>query len=266
MPCSRRSASWPVDLGDARGDVVVVGVGDRQELDAAAAHLGHGAHDVARGHRDVLRAGALVELEVLVDLRLAAALGRLVERELHDAATVGDDLGHERRVLRRDLLVGEVDHLAHPEDVLVVAHPLVHPAELDVADDVVDAEQHPAVLGPVRDGLVAGQEGAAVARAPDEGVQRLAVRPDRREPHRAVLVLERVRLGDALGAARRRLALGAVDVGHGQRDDLDPVAVPAVVGGDVRAPSPSAPVSTSRMRPCWSTCDARSRVPVSSPA
>src|ERR687886_1937048 len=71
-------------LGDARGDLVVVGGRDRQELDAAVAQLGHGADDVARGYRDVLGAGALVELEVLVDLRLALALGRLVDRELDE--------------------------------------------------------------------------------------------------------------------------------------------------------------------------------------
>ena len=85
--------------------------------------------------------GAPVELEVLVDLRLALALGRLVDRELHAAVAVGDDLRHQRRVLRRDVLVGEVDHLGHPEDVLVELDPLVHVAELDVADDVVDREQ-----------------------------------------------------------------------------------------------------------------------------
>src|SRR5919202_2530489 len=47
-------------LGHARRDLVVVGLGDREELDAAAAHLCDGADDVARGDRDVLGAGALV--------------------------------------------------------------------------------------------------------------------------------------------------------------------------------------------------------------
>src|SRR5918911_225296 len=83
------------DLGHARGDLVVVRLGDREELDAAAAQLGHRADDVARGDRDVLRARALVELEVLVDLRLALALGRLIQGELDHAPAVGPDLRHQ---------------------------------------------------------------------------------------------------------------------------------------------------------------------------
>src|SRR3954454_16948760 len=58
------------DLGDAVGHLVVVGLGDVEELDAAAAQLLHRADDVARGDGDVLGAGALVELQVLLDLRL----------------------------------------------------------------------------------------------------------------------------------------------------------------------------------------------------
>jgi hypothetical protein len=118
-----------------------------------------GADDVARGQRDVLRARALVELEVLVDLRLALARGGLVDRELHAPVAARDDLRHERAVLRRDRLVGEVDHLGHPEDVLVVLDPLLHRAELDVADDVVDRDEHAAggdTVG-VGDRLVAGR-------------------------------------------------------------------------------------------------------------
>ena len=86
----------------------------------------------------MLRAGPAVEVEVLLDLALALALGRLVERELDLPRAVGHDLRHQRRVLGRDVLVGEVDHLGHPEHALVEPDPLVHAAELDVADDVVD--------------------------------------------------------------------------------------------------------------------------------
>src|SRR5919108_4704871 len=81
-----------VDLADPLWHVVVVLLRDVQELDAAFAQLGHAAHDVARGHRDVLSARAVVVLDVLLDLRLALALGRLVDRELDLAAAVGDDL------------------------------------------------------------------------------------------------------------------------------------------------------------------------------
>ena len=102
--------------------------------------------DVRRRERDVLRAGAAVELEVLLDLALALALGRLVDRELDLALAVRHHLRHQRRVLGRDVVVGEVDHLGHPEDALVVLDPVVHAAELDVADDVVDVRQADAAL------------------------------------------------------------------------------------------------------------------------
>src|SRR6187200_772042 len=84
------------DLADAVRRLVVVRVGRVEELDAARLELLDGLDDVARGDRDVLRARAAVVLEVLVDLRLALALGRLVERELHAPVAVGDDLRHQR--------------------------------------------------------------------------------------------------------------------------------------------------------------------------
>src|SRR3954447_3990580 len=59
-----------LDLADALGDVVVIDLWDREELDAALAELGDRADDVARGDGDVLRAWTAVELEELVDLRL----------------------------------------------------------------------------------------------------------------------------------------------------------------------------------------------------
>ena len=100
-----------------------------------------GLHDVLRLQRDVLDAGAAVELEVLLDLALALALGRLVDRELDLPLAVRHHLRHERGVLRRDVLVGEVRELREAEDALVEPDPLVHAAELDVADDVVDGDR-----------------------------------------------------------------------------------------------------------------------------
>ena len=82
-----------------------------------------------------------VEIEVLLDLALALALGGLVDRELDLAAAVCHDLRHERRVLGLDLVVSEVDDVRHPEDALVELDPVVHLAELDVADDVVEVEE-----------------------------------------------------------------------------------------------------------------------------
>src|SRR5690606_35432740 len=61
---------------------VVVGVRGVQELHAGRAHLADGLHDVVGVQRDVLDAGAAVELQVLVDLGLLLGDGRLVDREL----------------------------------------------------------------------------------------------------------------------------------------------------------------------------------------
>jgi hypothetical protein len=109
-------------------------------------------------------------------------------------------------------------------------------AELDVADDVVDREQAVVACGGRRVARrVAGQEGALVVGAVDERVQRVAVRLDARQAHRAVLVGEVVRLLDALGAASRRLAVGVVDVGDAERDHLHAVAVLGDVGADLVA-------------------------------
>ena len=207
----------------------------RQELDAALAQRRDRADDVARGHRDVLRAGAVVELEVLVDLRLALALGGLVDRELDPAVAGRDDLGHQRRVLGRDRLVGEVDHLRHPEDVLVELDPRLHRAELDVADDVVDREQagvavarRAALLG------VAGQERAVVAAAVDEAVHRVAVGGDRRRGGRC-RARRSPRAARARRARRARAPCGRRTSASGTDSaiTLHAVAVAVVVLGDL---------------------------------
>ncbi len=138
----------------------------------------------------MLDAGAFVEVEVLVDLRLLLALGGLIDRELDPAAAVGDHLRHQGRVLGRDLLVGEVDHLGHAEHPLVVLDPFLHVAKGDVPHHVVDADEQ-AVRGrggPLVARLEPGEEGAGVAVSLDEGVARLAVGLDRGQPDRPVLV------------------------------------------------------------------------------
>ena len=128
------------------------------------------AQDVVGGQRDVLAAGAVVELEVLVDLRLLLRDRRLVERELHPVVAARDDLAHQRGVVGGDVVADELGHVREAHDLVVERHPLVHPAELDVADAVVDGLEEPlgvalAAASPcVRAGDVAGQVGAVVAR------------------------------------------------------------------------------------------------------
>src|SRR5438874_13787369 len=80
---------------------------------------------------------------------------------------------------------------------------------------------------------VAGYERAAVVRAVDEGVDRVAVGRDRRALDGAELVLVAPRLHDAAGTARDRLAVGLRRVGHGERDVADAVAVARVVLRDL---------------------------------
>src|SRR5207249_4794704 len=158
-----------VYLADAEGNFLVVGVGHAQELQAVIAQLADRAQDVAGDEGDVLDAGAEVEVEVLLYLRLLAPFGRLIDGELDAARAVLHHLGHEGRVLGGDVLVVERDELGETHDAGVVIDPLVHFAKLHVEHLVVygfDAgggARHVALL-------VAGHESARVVVAVDEGV------------------------------------------------------------------------------------------------
>src|SRR5213075_1362313 len=148
---------------------------------------------------------------------------------------------HERRVLRLDLVVAEVDDVRHPEDPLVELDPVVHASELDVPDDVVERLQADLLPLPVSRGRdEAGSEGAGVVAPVHERVHDLAVRRDYGELERAVLVFEPTRLGDAPGPALHRppVRVGgtrdlqsdgapAVTVAAGELRDLAVTAEPA---------------------------------------
>jgi hypothetical protein len=158
------------------------------------------------------------------------------------ATAVRDDLGHQRRVVGGDVVADELGHVGEAHDAAVELHPLVHLAELDVADHVVDGLEEALGLQaggdrglPVHDraaGHEAGQERPVVLRPVDQRVRGVAVGGDRGHPDRAVLVGDVVRLGDAAGAGGGGMGVRLVDVGHGQRDVLDAVAV---LGDVVRA-------------------------------
>ena len=231
------------DLADAGAHlgVVVVGVGGVEELDALRGQLVDGAQDVVGREREVLGTGPGVELEVLVDLRLLLGDRGLVEGELHAVVAVGDDLGHQGRVLGRDVVTDELGHVDEAHDPVVEGDPFVHLAELDVADDVVERLEEPLgsavaldeVGGPLD---VARQVGPGVGLAVDgalhEGVPGLAVGRDRADAHRAVLVADRLGLLEDRGASRLGLGDALVDVGHLERDVDDAVAVLGVVGDE----------------------------------
>src|SRR6202044_993622 len=68
-----------VDFTDALLEGGVVTVWNRKKTDAMVLHLGHGRHNVIRRQRHMLNPRPLVEIEVLLNLRLASALRRLVD-------------------------------------------------------------------------------------------------------------------------------------------------------------------------------------------
>ena len=149
---------------------------------------------------------------------------------------VGDHLAHQRRVVGGDVVADELGHVREAHDPVVEVHPLVHVAELDVADDVVEGLEEPLRLTLALDpaglrGLVARQVGPVVARAVDEGVPGLAVGRDGRDPDGAVLVGQVLGLAYDGRAGAHRLGDAPVDIGHLERDVDHAVAVTAVVVG-----------------------------------
>ena len=67
--------------------------------------------------------GSAVELQVLVDLRLALADRRFVERELDPVVAVGHHLAHQRRVFGGDVVADELGHVHESHDPVVEARP-----------------------------------------------------------------------------------------------------------------------------------------------
>ncbi len=154
------------DRADPLAQRVVVGVRRLQQLDAVGAQGAHGRDDVVGRDRDVLHAGTAVEVQVLLDLRLLAARGRLVDRQLHLAGRVLHHFGAQRGELGRDVLVVEADQLLEAEGARVVVAPGLHLAPADVGHAVVDPDAgRPGsrARSPRRPGHEAGQPGAAVA-------------------------------------------------------------------------------------------------------
>src|SRR3954470_12079291 len=224
------------DLADARHRILVVGLGGREELDAETLQRLDAAHDVFGLQRDVLHAGTAEELEVLLDLALALSLGRLVDRELDLPLAVRHHLRHQRGVLGVDLLVGEVDDVREAHRPFVKLDPVVHPAELDVPDDVVDRSQTDAGRrSPVRpcDLAVTREERPGVLAPVDEGMDVVAVRGDRRPLDPAEVVFGPMRLAHSTGSTLNRLPIGVGRIRDGQRRVLDTVAMGAGEAGDL---------------------------------
>src|SRR5487761_1667978 len=146
--------------------------------------------DVLAVQSDVLHPGAVVVVEVLVDLGATESLGRFVDRE-GDAPSppAADHLAAQGRVLGRDVGLVELLEDIEPEDPVVPADPLVHPGQLHIADAVVD-ELQPGSRTGLELLAKAGQKTAPVLGALDEGVHRVSERAHGGQPHRPHLVLQ----------------------------------------------------------------------------
>src|SRR5262249_9021376 len=107
--------------------------------------------------------------------------------------------------------------------------PVVHPAELDVADDVVERLEADAGVGiSVLDRrAVARHVRAGVILAVHERVDDVSVGPDRGELDAAKLILDPVRLRDSAGAALNGLTVRLLGARDAQPDAVGAVAVAA---------------------------------------
>src|ERR1035437_3254387 len=128
------------DLADTRRQHVVIDIRNAQELDSLGAQFQNGRNHVLGLQRNVLHARSAVGLQILVDLALALAGRRLVKGKFDGVRIVGHDNRHQGAVLGRDVLVVEADEAMKSEDAAVVLGPVVHLAEFNITDHVIDAQ------------------------------------------------------------------------------------------------------------------------------
>src|SRR5205085_12387319 len=95
------------NVAHASGQLIVISRRNVQKLYAPPVQVVDRLDNVIRRERTMLDTFAVVEVEILFDLRLLLAFGRLIDRELNKAVPVAHYLTHERRILRRDILVVE---------------------------------------------------------------------------------------------------------------------------------------------------------------
>ena len=182
----------------------------------------------------MLHAGATVEVEVLFDLGFAAAFGGFVDGEFDEAVAVGHDFGHEGGVFGRDVVVVEVLVEREAHDFGVKVDPLVHGVPAYVADHVVDVEEtYGAGDVVVFDGSVAGEEGAGIVSAVDEGVNGVAIGSDAGGGDAAVVVGVLGWFLNAAGSATGGFEPGLAGVVDPEGYGVDSVAMGVDVAGDV---------------------------------
>src|ERR1043166_2856665 len=198
---------------DAIVKPLVIGVRRALEWNAARRQYPHRHVDIVSAERNVLDARALIDVQMLPDLRFV--VGGFVERNANLAVRAGHGAGLEAGQLALDV---EIANLAEIEEPLVEAGPLVHVAAKDIVRHVID-------IGDA--GAFVDEAGDRIARHEIDVIDRaLAVAVDQIDHaaadafdggdvqlHRAHLVLER------LGAETDQLVVGGGGIldakGHG---------------------------------------------------
>ena len=182
--------------------------------------LADGVQNVVGGQRDVLHAGAGIEIEILFDLRFLLAFGRLVDGELHVAVAVGHHLRHQRRVLGGDVLVVEVlvEREAHDARRRTSTHSSISCQPTLPTMWSMWSRPIGRATGSLLDGAKAGKKRAGVVVALDKCVDRVAIGANARQDDLSVLVGQDIRLGHADGAATGGFAPCATGVVDPERD------------------------------------------------
>lgn len=221
--------------GEALAHGGVVRGRDADELDAAGAHGGDGGQDVAGQQGNVLDAGAGVEDDELLDLRLLLARRRLVDGHLDHAVGRAHDDRVERAELGADLRVVDAPEPVELQALLVEGAGLDHLVPVLVADAVVDADQvgrrHLDGARGRRGRAEPGQERARVGVARDEGMCRVAIcADDGRLDGAVLLVVEHEGLLHRSRLAGECSAVDCLDVVNLEGNVLDGITMPLEVG------------------------------------
>src|ERR1700694_5987284 len=93
--------------------------GRSQKFNAALLQAAHGSDDVGGVERDMLHAGAAIEIQVFFNLRFAASLGRLVDGEFDASTAILHDFRHQGGILGTDGAIIKVNELGKDHDDLV---------------------------------------------------------------------------------------------------------------------------------------------------
>src|SRR5579863_9886079 len=139
----------------------------------------------------MLCAWAAIEIQVLFNLRFLASGRGFVDRKFDTPATVLHNLGHERGILGANGTVIEVNHLCEAHYALIKGDPLVHFAQFNVADNMVNASQTSSPCATryrCIERAEAGEERAFVVLALDKGMNGVAIGGNRGKFYLTIII------------------------------------------------------------------------------